>query len=65
MCNKKELPVFTGQFICEKLYQAYLNGELPEEFKDQIEAIEAKCKRLQAYRKEVQNSIWEQINTRL
>jgi hypothetical protein len=65
VCNKKELPVFTGQFICEKLYQAYLNGELPEEFKDQIEAIEAKCKRLQAYRKEVQDHIWEQINVRL
>lgn len=65
VCNKKQLPIFTGQFVCEKLYQAYLNGELPEEFKDQIEAIEAKYKRLQAYRKEVQDHIWEQINVRL
>lgn len=65
VCNKKELPVFTGQFICEKLYQAYLNGELPEEFKTQIKEIEAKYKRLQAYRKEVQDHIWEQINVRL
>ena len=65
VCNKKELPVFTGQFICEKLYQAAKDGTLPEEFKPQIKAIEAKCKRLQAYRKEVQNSIWEQVNTRL
>lgn len=65
VCNKKRLPVFTGQFVCEELYQAYLNGELPEEFKDQIEAIEAKYKRLQAYRKEVQDHIWEQINIKL
>lgn len=63
--NKKQLPVFTGQFICEELYQAYLNGELPEEFKDKANEIEAKYKRLQAYRKEVQDSIWEQINVRL
>lgn len=65
VCNKKELPVFTGQFICEELYQAAKNGTLPEEFKDQIEAIEAKYERLQAYRKEVQDHIWEQINVRL
>jgi hypothetical protein len=65
VCNKKELPVFTGQFICEKLYQAAKDGTLPEEFQDQTKEIEAKCKRLQAYRKEVQDSIWEQINVRL
>ncbi len=65
VCNKKELPVFTGQFICEKLYQAAKDGTLPEEFKPQIKEIEAKYKRLQAYRKEVQDSIWEQINVRL
>ena len=65
VCNKKQLPVFTGQFVCEKLYQAYLNGELPEEFKDKANEIEAKYKRLQAYRKEVQDSIWEQVNVRL
>jgi hypothetical protein len=57
--------VFTGQFICEELYQAYKNGTLPEEFKPQIKEIEAKYKRLQAYRKEVQDHIWEQVNTRL
>jgi hypothetical protein len=38
---------------------------LPEEFKPQIKEIEAKYKRLQAYRKEVQDHIWEQINVRL
>jgi hypothetical protein len=65
VCNKKELPVFTGQFICEKLYQAAKDGTLPEEFKPQIKEIEAKYKRLQAYRKEVQDSIWQQVNTRL
>ena len=65
VCNKKQLPIFTGQFICEKLYQAAKDGTLPEEFKDQREAIEAKYKRLQAYREEVQNHIWEQVNTRL
>jgi len=65
VANKKQLPVFTGQFICEKLYQAFLNGELPEEFREQTEAIEAKYKRLQAYRKEVQDHIWEQINIKL
>ena len=65
VCNKKQLPIFTGQFVCEKLYQAAKDGTLPEEFQDQIEAIEAKYKRLQAYREEVQNHIWEQINVRL
>jgi len=65
VCNKKELLVFSKQFICEELYQAAKDGTLPEEFQDQIEAIEAKYKRLQAYRKEVQDSIWEQINVRL
>ena len=63
--NKKELLVFSKRFVCEELYQAYLNGELPEEFKDKTNEIEAKYKRLQAYRKEVQDSIWEQINVRL
>ena len=65
VCNKKRLPVFSKQFVCEELYQAYLNGELPEEFKDQIDEIKAKCKRLQDYRKDIQDSIWEQINVRL
>ncbi len=65
VCNKKQLPIFTGQFICEELYRQYIDGTLPEEFKDQTEAIEAKYKRLQAYRKEVQDHIWEQVNTRL
>lgn len=65
VCNKKELPVFTGQFICEKLYRQYIEGTLPEEFQKQIDEIKAKCKRLQDYRKEVQDSIWEQINVRL
>lgn len=63
--NKKQLPVFTKQFICEKLYQAYRDGTLPEEFKDQVEAIEAKYKRLLDYRKTIQDSIWEQVNVRL
>jgi hypothetical protein len=63
--NKKQLLVFSKQFICEELYRQYIDGTLPEEFQDQIEAIEAKYKRLQAYRKEVQDSIWEQINVRL
>lgn len=63
--NKKELLVFSKQFICEELYQAAKDGTLPEEFKPQIKEIEAKYKRLQAYRKEVQDHIWEQINVRL
>jgi hypothetical protein len=65
VCNKKELPVFTGQFICEELYRQYIDGTLPEEFQNQTKEIEAKYKRLQAYRKEVQDHIWEQVNTRL
>lgn len=65
VCNKKELLVFSKQFICEELYQAAKDGTLPEEFKPQIKEIEAKYKRLQAYRKEVQDHIWEQVNTRL
>ena len=65
VCNKKQLLVFSKQFICEELYRQYIDGTLPEEFQDQIEAIEAKYKRLQAYRKEVQDHIWKQINIRI
>lgn len=65
VCNKKQLPIFTKQFICEKLYSAYLNGELPEEFKDKVDEIKAKCERLQDYRQTLQDSIWEQVNARV
>jgi hypothetical protein len=65
VCNKKQLPIFTKAFVCETLYRAHIDGVLPEEFKDRVDEIKAKCERLQDYRKTIQDHIWEQVNIRL
>ena len=65
-CNKKQMDIFTKEFLCEKYLTMYNNGALEDEaILSNIDAVREKCQRLQEYRHDVQTEIWKLVNLKL